>query len=118
MWTKKESKLLLLFGTEEHLLLKTLKTNKHGAIWCCLHNQFSVKDLTLNGCGNLDTVDHVCGFKDHAVARVMFLQLPDQGIKQPTEKDAFPRAALLPLVQTGLHIRIYIHIYTLEFILV
>lgn len=76
-----------------------------------LFAQFSVKDFTLNGCGDLDIVDHVCGFKDYAVARVMFLQMPDQGIKQPTEKDAFPRAALLPLVQTGLHIRIYIYIY-------
>lgn len=72
---KKRKQASPLFGAEEHLLWKPLKENKHGAIWCCLYNQFFVKNFTLNGNGDLDSVDHACEFKDYAVARVIFLQI-------------------------------------------
>ena len=33
--------------------------------------------FTLNGYGDLDSADHACEFKDYAVARVIFLQMPN-----------------------------------------
>lgn len=91
---QKNASKLVLFVAEE-LLWQPLKENKHGAIWCCLYNQFSMKYFTLNGCGDLDSVDRACEFRDYATTRVTFLRMPHQGINQATEEDAFLRAAIL-----------------------
>jgi len=70
-----------------------------------------VKNFTLNGYGDLDNVCHAYEFKDYAVARVIFLQMPNKGIKQVTKKDAFLRAAfLLSNANRLTHMHIYTYI--------